>query len=97
MPVEAAKVEGEIVSQVGDITKMPTEWQLRQVAIETLHGMLRGNKPRKFSSARAEIALAVLQEMREAKEDRMPPEWVQQLAAETALENARDRKDRNRD
>lgn len=74
---------------------MCTEWELRQAAIDSLHSMLRSKKPKKFSNVKAEICLGVLQEMREADEDKEPEEWVKQLFAETAIENARDK--RNRD
>lgn len=71
---------------------MASEWELKQAAINALHGMLRSHKPRKFSNAKAEIALGVLEEMREAQMDRKPPEWVQQMLAEEALEQERERK-----
>lgn len=71
---------------------MPSEWDLKQAAIDALHAMLRTRNPRKFSNAKAEIALGVLEEMREAKMDRQPPEWVQQMIAEEALEQEREKK-----
>lgn len=71
---------------------MATEWDLKQAAIDALHAMLRGRNPKKFSNAKAEIALGVLEEMREAQMDRKPPEWVQQMLAEEALEQERERK-----
>jgi len=74
---------------------MATEWQLRQAAIDALYGMLRSSRPKKFSGAKADVALNVLQEMREAKEDCEPAEWVQQLAAETAVELALEKRNRH--
>ena len=73
---------------------MPSESELKQTAIDTLHRELKRSRPAKV---RCEIALAVLSEMREAKEDSAPPEWVQQLMVETALENERERRNKWRD
>lgn len=74
---------------------MATEFDLRQAAIDLLHGMLRGK--RELSKAHGELAIDVLAEMREAREERKPPEWVQQLMIETALENERERRERGKE
>ena len=74
---------------------MATDWQLRQAAIDALHRMMH---PRgKVSRVRGDLALGILEEMREAREDAKPPEWVQQLAVETALELERERRNKGRD
>ena len=72
----------------------PSEFDLKQAAIAYLHGMLRGEH--KLSRIKGELALACLTEMREAKEDRQSPEWVQQLYIETPLENERERHNKGR-
>lgn len=71
-----------------------TDFQLRQSAIDVLCRELKLKRP---SKTRCEIALAVLTELRETVEDSQPPEWVQQLLAETALENERERRNKGRD
>lgn len=74
---------------------MATEWELKQAAIDALHRMM---KPKgKLSRVRGELALGVLEEMREAKEDKRPPEWVQEMVAQEALEAERERKNKGRD
>lgn len=69
---------------------MATESELKQEAINLLHGMLRGR--RKWNRSKGDLAVDVLQELREAREDRHPPDWVQQMLAEEALEQERERK-----
>lgn len=83
---------------------MASEWELKQAAIDALHAMLRSHKPRKFSNAKAEIALGVLEEMREAKEQKIAPlrDFVQDIqtaaAAEVAISRAmRGIKDKDED
>lgn len=66
---------------------MPTDTQLRQIAIDTLCSQLRNKKL--SGSRRAEIALAVLTEMREAIEDspqRQLQDFVQELYLQTSVE-----------
>jgi len=72
-----------------------TDHDLRQAALDCLFGMLKGR--RKLSKVKGELAIEILSEMREATEARKPPEWVQQLLIETALENERDRRNKWRD
>lgn len=69
---------------------MATEAELKQEAINLLYGMLRGR--RKFNRPRAETAIDILTELREAKEDRKPADWVQQMLIEEALEQEREKK-----
>ena len=74
---------------------MASEGELRQEAIDLLHGMLKGK--RKLSRVKGELAIEILSEMREAKEDKKPPEWVQQLYIETLLEIEREKRNRGKD
>lgn len=69
---------------------MASEAELKQEAINLLYGMIRGR--RKFSRSKGDLAVDILQELREAREDRHPPDWVQQMIAEEALEQERERK-----
>ena len=67
-----------------------TDSDLRQAALEELHRILRSRKT--STRQKAELGIEILAELREATEARKPPEWVQQLLVETALENERERR-----
>lgn len=72
-----------------------TEYQLKQAAIDALHRMMQ---PRaRATRVKGELALGILEEMREARVDRQPPEWVQEMIAQEALENERERRNKGKD
>ena len=71
---------------------MPTDSDLRQAAINTLCKELKKARP---SKCKSEIALAVLTEMREAKEDSEPVDWqdfIKEEYARTAIQLELERK-----
>lgn len=71
-----------------------TDSDLRQAAIDELHRIMKSRKT--STRQKCELGIEILSEMREATEARKPPEWVQQMLLEQALEDARERK-RGRD
>ena len=71
-----------------------TDADLRQAALEELHRILKSRKT--STRQKAELGIEILAEMRETAEARKPPEWVQQLLAETALDLERERRDKGR-
>lgn len=74
---------------------MTTEHQLKQAALDELHRILRSRKV--SIRQKAELGIEILAELREAREERQPPEWVQQLMVETALDLERERRNKGRD
>lgn len=74
---------------------MPTEHDLKQAAIDALHRMMQPKA--KALKVQGELALGILEEMRDAKDARKPPEWVQELYIQTALEIERERRNKWRD
>ena len=72
-----------------------TESELKQAAIDTLHTALTQN--RKVSRVKRELALEILQEIRESIRYRQTPEWMQQWLVENAAEDERERRNKWRD
>lgn len=75
--------------------KAMTDSDLRQAVIDELHRIMKSRKT--SVRQKAELGIEILAEMREATEARKPPEWVQQLLIETALEIERERRNKGRD
>ena len=71
---------------------MPTDSDLRQAAIDELHRIMKSRKT--STRQKAELGIEILSELRETAESRKPPEWVQQLLVETALELERERRNK---
>lgn len=72
-----------------------TDHELRQVALAELGRIMKSRKT--STRQKAELGIEILGELREATEARKPPEWVQQLLAETAIELERERRNKWRD
>jgi hypothetical protein len=74
---------------------MHTDSDLRQAAIDELHRIMKSRKT--STRQKAELGIEILSELREAQAARLPPDWVQEMLVEQALEDERERKNRWRD
>ena len=80
---------------LGWVRLMPTEHDLKQAAIDCLFGMIKGK--RKLSRVKGDLCIEMLAEMREAREARKGPEWMQQWLLDNAAEDLREKRNRGKD